>query len=578
MTDPTRVDNDKTVVRQADKADMTAKHEITAEQLIKDNLGNRFKLYGRIGVGGMGQVFKAKDLELDRIVAIKAIHPSLIKEKWISERLRNEAKIVAKLKHSNIVQIYDFIEIAGHYLMVLEFIEGHDFKVITDQGLLSREQMLEKFIDICDAIQYAHVQGIIHKDLKPHNIMMTSEGQVKIMDFGISSIIQSSNESENYSDSSQEGSPMFMAPELFQNINAGITSDIYALGITLFYTQTSQSPFSPKSQKDLISKIVNSGIPAPSTRHHRVSKELDAICLKACALNPADRYQSALEMGQDLRRFIHRLPVSTVHYPLLESVVRSISFRPVVSMFSFFGIVLLFIAVYLGSNHVHRIAEKSLLTTLHDKVGNTAYGVSLALNNDDIYRLFESTDINHKLYLAVDRPIATLQRYNKEIRDAYLLQPLNNGKDFKVVFARHGAGSLNFDRITQGHDTWSAHPVVESEHAKSMMRQTLVDKVVIQEELDADSTHARYWQKRMLGYSPIYGADGKAFAILVLEIGSGGIAITFQQIEDAFRFALGFTIFVTLLLLLAVIGTLVLLWKNQSPPNEKTEISGNRAG
>ncbi len=566
MTDPTRIDSDKTVVRHPDNTDMTANHEVTVEQLIKDKLGNRFKLHGRIGIGGMGQVFKAKDQELERIVAIKAIHPNLIKEKWISERLRNEAKIVARLKHANIVQIYDFIEVSGHYLMVLEFIEGHDFKMITDEGLLSREQMLEKFIDICDTIQYAHVQGIIHRDLKPHNIMLTSDGQVKIMDFGISSIVQSGNESETQADSSQEGSPMFMAPELFQNINASITSDIYALGITLFYTQTSKPPFPLISQQDLISNIVNTGIPAPSTRQDKVSKEVDAICLKACALNPAERYQSALEMGQDLRRFIHRLPVSTVHYPLLESVSRSISFRPLVSLFSFFGIALLFVAVYLGSNHVHRIAEKSLLTTLHDKVGNTAYTVSLTLNNDDIYRLFESTDLDNKLYLAVDRPIATLQRYNKEIRDAYLLQPLNQGNDFKVVFARHGSGSLNFDRISQGHDTWSAHPLVESEHAKSMMRQTLVNKVVIQEELDADSKHSRYWQKRMLGYSPIYGADGKAFAILVLEIGSGGIALTFQQIEDAFRFALGFTIFVTLLLLLAVIGALVLLWKNQSPP------------
>jgi hypothetical protein len=566
MTETTGLDSDKTVVKQPDSVDLTPNHEITVEQLIKEKLGNRFKLFGRIGIGGMGQVFKAKDQELDRIVAIKAIHPNLIKEKWISERLRNEAKIVAKLKHSNIVQIYDFIEISGHYLMVLEFIEGHDFKMITDQGLLSREQMLEKFIDICDAIQYAHVQGIIHRDLKPHNIMLTSDGQVKIMDFGISSIVESGKESETLTDSSPEGSPMFMAPELFQNFNSSITSDIYALGVTLFYTQTSRPPFSLISQEDLISNIVNTGVPAPSTLQNQLSKEVDGICLKACALNPADRYQSALEMGQDLRRFIHRLPVSTVHYPLLESVRRSISFRPMVSLFSFFGIALLFIAVYLGSNHVHRIAEKSLLATLHDKVGNTAYSVSLTLNHDNIFRLIESPDFNRKLYLAVDRPIATLQKYNTEIRDAYLLQPINQGNDFKVVYARHGSGNLNFDKIIKGHDTWSANPVVESEHAKSMMRQTLINKVVIQEELDADSTHSRYWQKRMLGYSPVYGADGKAFAILVLEIGSGGIALTFEQIEDAFRFALGFTVFVTLLLLLAVIGTLVLLWKNQSPP------------
>ncbi len=567
MTDSTKLDNDKTVVLQPDSTEKIVNQQVTVEQLIKEKLGNRFTLHEQIGIGGMGQVFKAKDRELDRIVAIKAIHPNLIKEQWISERLRNEAKIVAKMKHSNIVQIYDFIEISGHYLMVLEFIEGHDFKVITDHGLLTAEQMLEKFIDICDAVQYAHVQGIIHRDLKPHNIMLTSDGQVKIMDFGISSIVHNSNNSENQADTILEGSPMFMAPELFQNNNAGITSDIYSLGITLFYSQTSKRPFPLISQQDLIDKIVNTGIPAPSTKNDQVSKEVDAICLQACALNPEDRYQSALDMGRDIKRFIHRLPVSAVHYPLFELVRRSISFRPMISLFSFFSIALLFVAVFLGSNYVHRIAEQALLTTLHDKVGNTAYSMSLSLNQNYIHRLFESTDNkNRMLYLDIDRPIASLQRYNTEIRDAYLLQPLNEGRDFKVVFARHGSGNLNFDKINKGHDTWSAKPVVESEHAKSMMRQTLVDKIIIQEELDAHSTHGRYWQKRMLGYAPIYGVDGKAFAILVLEISSSGIAKTFQQIEDAFRFALVFTTFVTLLLLMAVTGTLVMLWKNQSLP------------
>ena len=165
MTDVTTLLNEE-IDRLPDDYQTTITSRIKSiEQLINDQLGNRFQLQGELGIGGMGQVFKANDLELDRVVAIKAIHPSLIQNKEISERLRNEAKIVAKLKHANIVQIYDIIELSGHYLMVLEYIEGFDFKKIINQGTLTREEILKKFVTVCDAVQYAHTQGIIHQDL-----------------------------------------------------------------------------------------------------------------------------------------------------------------------------------------------------------------------------------------------------------------------------------------------------------------------------------------------------------------------------------------------------------------------------
>ena len=561
--------NDKTVVRPSRPESSSEKKSITLEQLVSTQLQHRFQLYQQIGIGGMGQVFKAKDLELDRVVAIKAIHPSLLMDREISERLRNEAKIVARLKHPNIVQIYDLIEISGHYLMVLEYIEGHDLKQVINQGLVSREQLLKKYVDVCSAVQYAHLQGVIHRDLKPNNIMLTLDGDIKIMDFGISSITQQDKDKEAGKASSLEGSPVFMAPELYQHQPAGITSDVYALGISLFYSLTARPPFSLISQEQLIHDITETGIPAPSSKQKDISPEIDSICLKACALNAQERYQSALEMGQDLQRLNQKLPVTAHRYSRRESISRAITFRPFVSAIALLAITFLFISVYLGSNHVHRIAEKTLISTLHHKVGSTAYSASLVLNINDVKLLFESHKPDRNQYLRLDRPLATLQRYNDEIRDIYLLQPLDDNKNFKVAYARHGTGSLNFDRINEGHDTWSAHPMVEKDFAKQMMQQTLDAKVVIQEELDSDAKNSKYWQKRMLGYSPVYDLQAKPFAILVLEVASGGIAETYQQIEDAFRFALGFSIFIALLLFLAVVGTLVLLWKTQVPVQDQ---------
>ena len=561
--------DDTTVVHPSNASASTARNSETLETLIDNQLQHRFELHQQIGVGGMGQVFKARDLELDRVVAIKVIHPSLLMDKEISERLRNEAKIVAHLKHPNIVQIYDLIEISGYYLMILEFIEGHDLKQVIEQGLLPHDQLLKKYIDVCSAVQYAHLQGVIHRDLKPNNIMLTFDGDIKIMDFGISSIIQHDNEQESGKVLTLEGSPIFMAPELYQHQPAAITSDVYALGISLFCSLTARPPFSLVSQEKLIHDITETGIPAPSSKQKQISPEVDSICLKACALNPQERYQSALEMGQDLQRLNQNLPVTAHRYNRWESISRAISFRPFVSAIALLAITFLFIAVYLGSNHVHRIAEKTLINTLHHKVGSTAYSASLVLHIDDVKLLFETANPDRIQYLKLDRPLATLQRYNDEIRDIYLLQPLDQNLNFKIAYARHGTGSLDFDRINEGHDTWSAQPFVEKDFAKQLMRQTLDEKVVIQEELDADAKNSKYWQNRMLGYSPVYDQRGKPFAILVVEVASGGIAKTYQQIEDAFRFALGFSIFIALLLFLVVLGALVLLWKNQSPEQEK---------
>jgi serine/threonine protein kinase len=537
-----------------------------ADRLIEEKLSHRFQLEGQIGAGGMGQVFKARDLKLQRTVAIKVIHPRLIATEGVSERLENEARIVARLKHPNIVQIHDFIEESGHYLMILEFIEGHDLKQVIDQGLLERSKVLAKFIDVCDAVQYAHRQGIIHRDLKPHNIMITRDGDIKIMDFGISTLVEDHAQEDDRSPGSLEGSPVFMAPELYENKDASTSTDVFALGVSLFYAQTSQLPFAGMPRETLIWNILNTDIPAPSSKKSDISPEIDAICIKACSRDPDGRYQSAHQMGDDLRRLVQSLPVSARKYPLLESVVRAIRFRPVATVISLLMISVLFLAVFFGTNHVHKVAEKTLIDTLHHKVGSIAYGASLALRIDSVKELIEAPADQMDPLFSVDQRLASLQNYSPEIRDFYLLSPQAGGRDFRIVYARHGSGELNLQKVRKGHDTWaSVDALVTSDYALGLMRQTLDGKLVIQEEQDKDSTHSSDWQKRMLGYSPVYDSSGKAIAVLVVEVASGGIAVAYQQIEDAYDFSLVVAIFIVLSFIIGVGTTLVLLWRNEAP-------------
>ena len=268
----------------------------------------RYFIYELIGRGGMGSVYRAEDTRLHRIVALKILNEGALAQQG-QKRIWREAQLLALLEHPNIVKIYDTgIERGRHYL-AMEFIDGIGLQeVLRKKTALSR--LLTILAKIVRAMHYAHNNGIIHRDLKPSNIMVTHNDEPKIMDFGLAKNLL---ESEKLSKSGLViGTLSYMSPEQAQGQikNVDIQSDIYSLGAILYQMLTARPPFLGKTAFDMIHQIMTREPLPPSRLNFRISRDLEAICLKALEKEKARRYHNAGQMASDLELYLQGKAVS----------------------------------------------------------------------------------------------------------------------------------------------------------------------------------------------------------------------------------------------------------------------------
>ena len=233
---------------------------------------SQFEITECLGRGGMGVVYKARQKSLNRWVAIKILAPEREGDEKFAERFTREAQTLAKLNHSNIVTVHDYGETDGLYFIVMEFIDGVNIRDLLSDGKIDPSQALTIVAPICEALQYAHDKGIVHRDIKPENILLDQEGRVKIADFGIASLIGTSNE--------RSGTPPYMAPEQSADASVDHRADIYALGVVFYEMLTGESPSSP--------------INKPSQKVE-LDIRIDDIVLRALNKEPEHRYQTANE-------------------------------------------------------------------------------------------------------------------------------------------------------------------------------------------------------------------------------------------------------------------------------------------
>ncbi|HEY2574114.1 MAG TPA: serine/threonine-protein kinase, partial [Verrucomicrobiaceae bacterium] len=250
----------------------------------------QYEVIGMLGHGGMGAVYKARQLSLDRLVAIKILPPAIVGAAGSNfvERFINEARTMAKMNHPGIVSVYDFGQTAeGQLYLVMEFIDGTDVaKMVKSQGLLPPDYALAITAHVCDALQYAHTHGVIHRDIKPANVLINMEGQVKVADFGLAKAKDSAPTTALTGTGMTMGTPDYIAPEsLLMGVEADHRADLYALGVMLYNMLTGEIPrgrFRPASEK------VGS------------DPRFDAIINKAMESERMERYQTALNVRRDL--------------------------------------------------------------------------------------------------------------------------------------------------------------------------------------------------------------------------------------------------------------------------------------
>jgi serine/threonine protein kinase len=249
----------------------------------------QFEILETLGRGGMGVVYKARQIKLDRLVALKVIRPDAVHQKHFAERFQREALAMARLQHPGIVMIHDYGEVDGLYYLVMELVDGGDLRAPLARGKLAQEAALLIALQVCEAIEYAHGQGIIHRDIKPENILRTRSGQVKIADFGLAKLLQPSEAAPLTQTRQVMGTPHYMAPEQLERPReADHRADIYSLGVLIYEMFTGSLPL---GRYELPSEQLGT------------DEHLDDIIAKALARDPNARFQRIGDLRRDLLEF-----------------------------------------------------------------------------------------------------------------------------------------------------------------------------------------------------------------------------------------------------------------------------------
>jgi eukaryotic-like serine/threonine-protein kinase len=277
-------------------------------------LGGRYELDGVVGRGGMAEVYRARDIRLDRIVAIKTLRADLARDQIFQARFRREAQSAASLNHPAIVAVYDTGEdmatgVPVPYI-VMEFVDGRTVRDLLQDGhRLLPERSLEIIDGVLRALDYSHQAGIVHRDIKPGNVMVTRNGDVKVMDFGIARAM--SDAQATMTQTAQViGTAQYLSPEQARGERVDSRSDLYSTGCLLYELLTGRPPFTGDSPVAIAYQHVRENPVPPSRVDPDVPPWADAIVLKAMAKSPADRYQTAADMRADLQRAASGLPVA----------------------------------------------------------------------------------------------------------------------------------------------------------------------------------------------------------------------------------------------------------------------------
>ncbi|CAG0947186.1 partial serine/threonine protein kinase, bacterial, partial [Anaerolineae bacterium] len=269
--------------------------------IVGESVG-QFDIVAYVGQGGMATIFKAYQKNLDRYVALKVIHPTLKNDQSFVARLTREAQIVGNLNHPNIVTVYDFIQSESVPFLVLQFIDGKTLKDVLQEHKLSTREVFEILQPVADALTFAHAHGVLHRDVKPSNIMLDKEGHVYLTDFGLARVERSGESTMSHD--MLIGSPQYLSPEQAKSETVDARTDVYSLGIVLFEMFTGKPPFSAETPYATIMQQINDPPAAARSINPDVPIAIEQVLARALEKDPNKRYASVRDFARAVENAI----------------------------------------------------------------------------------------------------------------------------------------------------------------------------------------------------------------------------------------------------------------------------------
>lgn len=281
---------------------MQQRWDVEVVRVVGKSLTNRYQILEKIGEGGMALVYRSMDTLLHREVAVKVLREQYASDEQFVERFRREAQAAASLSHPNVVNIYDVGEVDGTHFIVMEYVHGRSLRrIIQEEGRLSPSRAARYALQICEGLQHAHERGLVHRDIKPHNILITPDDRVKVTDFGIARAASTSTLTQT---GIIIGSVHYFSPEQAKGANIGAQSDLYSLGVVLYEMLTGEVPFNGDSPISVALKQIEEPAPRVIGARPDCPPALARIVERALVKSLSERYADAAQMASDLRRYL----------------------------------------------------------------------------------------------------------------------------------------------------------------------------------------------------------------------------------------------------------------------------------
>jgi serine/threonine-protein kinase len=264
-----------------------------------ERLAQRYEIQSVLGRGGMGTVYRARDIELEEVVAIKTLRPEFMTDATLLERFKDEIRLARRLSDQNIVRTHDFGEWSGVYYLTMEYVEGITVRELIDtRGRLGVSSTLAIAAQLAHSLAVAHEHGVIHRDIKPQNLLLDAAGVLKVMDFGVARLAERTTSVTEAG--LVLGTPAYMPPEQLMAEQVDARSDLYAAGVVLYECLTGQAPFQAATVMSLVAKLLTQEAEPPESLNSEVPPALSALVLRLLAKKPEDRVQTAADLVQQL--------------------------------------------------------------------------------------------------------------------------------------------------------------------------------------------------------------------------------------------------------------------------------------